>query len=287
MTVYYENFLLQDPVQRPLLTHTRWQYDLVTDTDGWHRNIAILATFPSSAGVTLYEWQPDAVLLPPTTSTGTPGGAAGRPTDWMDAGMLHYKFVHGARILCDTGGQDVQLQIEYNGGIKGPIVTVNSAGEDVVPVSFPPFKAHLMRLVPVGGQGDWRLMQTEWEVDLEPEPTGYWVTQPTTFDLSGYLHIRDFQFAYAVTASGAVLTITVDGKAYPPFLLANTNGNEVKQYFVAPPIKGKLWQLYATGTGLQIYRRDCEFRIKPWGGQRYEAVRAIGDENRTSTGARM
>jgi hypothetical protein len=289
VTVYYENFLLNDPVQRPLLTHTRWQYDLATDVDGWHRNIGLLAAFPSAAGVTLYEWQPAAILQPETSSTGTAGGAPGRPTDWQDAGTMHYKFVHGARIMADTMGHDVQLQVEYEGGIKGPIVTVNSHGEEtVIPVSFPPFKAHLMRLVPIGGSGDWILNGVQWDYDEEPEPTGYWVTQPTSWDMPGFLHIRDFQLAYASTAAGGVLTLTVDGQQYP--LISNlpgTGGNPVKKYFVAPPVKGKLWSLYGTGTALQIYRRDCEFRVKSWGGKQYEIVRAYGDENRTSTGARM
>jgi hypothetical protein len=281
VTVYYENFLLNDAVQNPALTQKRWQYDLKTDYDGWHRNIGLLNTWKASSGLILYEWQPSFILQPETATT--------RPTDWQDAGTLHYKFVHGARIFADTKGQDVQMQIEYEGGIKGPIVTVNSHGEEtVVPVSFPPFKAHTMRLVPVTGAGDWILNQVEWDYDLEPEPTGYWVTQPTSWDMPGFLHIRDFQLAYASTAGGGVLTLTVDGQPYTLIAnLASTSGNPVKKYFVAPPVKGKLWSLYGTGTALQIYRRDCEFRVKPWGGKQYEVVRAYGDENRTSTGARM
>lgn len=286
-TIYYDNFLQMDPQVTNVPASRRDQLLLATDVDNGHRNIGLIAQWSSSGLNVLYEWQPSYTIQPEESSTGF--AEPGRPTDWFDAGMLHYKFVHGARIYCDTGGKDVTLQIEYDGGQKGPIVTVNSNGQGVVPVSFPPFKAHLMRLVPIGGQADgWRFTNVEWEVDPEPEVTPYWVTQVTTFDMGGFIHMRDLQFAYATTGPGGALTMTVDGTPYT--LIANlpsTNGQEVKVYFPSPPAKGKLWQFSGIAPGLQIYRRDCEFRMKPWGAQQYQIVRGIGDDTRLSTGARM
>jgi hypothetical protein len=82
--------------------------------------------------------------------------------------------------------------------------------------------------------------------------------------------------------------VVVDGKAYTLAQnLPGTGGVENKKYVVTPAIKGKIWQLFGTGTGLQIYSNDCEFRIKPWGASQYATVKPIGDLNVTSGGARI
>ena len=200
--------------------------------------------------------------------------------------MDSFKFVHGCRITADTGGLTRTVQVQYDGGLLGPVLTVNHAIEMVKPYSFPPFKAHLMRLVPTGTT-PWRLMNVVWEVDEEPESTDYWVTQATTWEFNGYAHLRDFQFAWASLLPGALLKVIVDGVSYPLATLPATAGVEMKRYFSAPPIKGKIWQFSLTGQPAQVYVKDCEFRIKPWGAQQYAVLKPLGGESLTSGGARL
>jgi hypothetical protein len=278
ISVYYDNFLLTGTTAA--LTHvgrTQIPIDLGIDSATLHRNIGLVAVWSSTYGTELFEWQPSALLKPEDSLN--------RPTDWLDAGTMHYKFVHGCRITADTGGVTRTVQVQYDGGILGPVLSINHAGELALPYSFPPFKAHLMRLVPTDGLS-WRLMGVEWEVDIEPEPTTYWVTQPTSFGMPGYLHIRDFQIAYA-SLSVAALSMIVDGVSYVLAALPATGGVEVKKYFPAPPVKGKLWQLYGTGSSLQIYQVDCEFRVKSWAGGQYSSLKPFGDLSVTSGGAKL
>lgn len=278
-SVYYDNFFVGGGVPTTPALVQRGQSVLDLGTDALHRNISLALSWLSNTGTALYEWQPSFIAMPED--------AVDRPTDWQDAGTLHYKFVHGLRIYADTGGLPRTVQIQYDGGILGPVLAVNHAGQVVLPYSFPPFKAHIMRLVPTDSSS-WRLFAVEWEVDLEPEATGYWVTQPTSFGLSGYLHMRDFYLAYASLADGGVLTAIVDGVPYTIAPnLPSTHGAEIKRYFPALPLKGKLWQFSGAGTALQIYQRDCEFRVKPWGGGSYTILKPIGDTTVTSEGAKI
>lgn len=277
----YDNFQINGPTATlPAITDRQQRVvDLGLDEDSLYRNIGVELTWNSSEDVALYEWHPSYLIKPENSLK--------RPTDWLDAGLTQYKFVHGCRITADTGGVERQVQVQYDGGQNGPLLTVNHDGELTLPYTFPPFKARLMRLVPLDA-ASWRLMTVEWVINPEPEPVSYWVTQPTTFDMPGFIHIRDFQFAYASTQAGGVLSMVVDGTNY--ILASNlpsSNGNEIKKYFAAPPVKGKLWQLFATGTALQVYLRDCEFRLKPWGASDYATVKPIGAETRTNEGARI
>jgi len=285
VSIAYDNFLVTSAGSPFTLTvpvagsRAQQLIDLGLDSQSLHRNVGCLFTWSSSDAAILFEWQPS--FFP------TPEDTKDRPTDWMDCGTMRYKFIHGCRITADTGGVARTVVIQYDGGIVGATLTVNHNGELTLPYSFPPFKAHLVRLVPTD-PNSWRMFQVEWEVDIEPEATGYWVTQPTTFQMNGYLHIRDFQFAYATVNSGGVLLLIVDGVSHT--LIANipsTSGVEVKKYFPAPPLKGKLWQLYGTGTALQIYQNDCEFRVKSWGADRYVPLRPFGDVSFTSGGAKI
>jgi hypothetical protein len=279
LQTYYDNYLVSGLVYTTTTATPRTQtdLDLGTDSASLHRNIGAVVSFSSIEQAVFYEWQPS--YLP------EPEDSFERPTDWMDQGTMHYKFVHGCRIHADTGGVARTVQIQYDGGINGPVLTVTHSGELVLPYTFPPFKARMMRLLPTDANS-WRLWGVEWEIDSEPEPVSYWVTQPTTFDMRGYLHIRDFQFAYATVNAGGVLTVIVDGTSYTLIAsIPSSGGSEVKKYYPAPPIKGKVWQLYGTGTALQIYVRDCEFRLKSWGDPQYSIVKPLGDVNRTSGGA--
>jgi hypothetical protein len=281
LNIYYDNLLLSSSTFTPDVEATRTQqfYDLGLDSVSAHRNIGAVITFASNELTVLYEWQPSFIPEPEDTID--------RPTDWMDAGTIHYKFIHGCRIQADTAGVARTVQVQYDGGINGPVLTVNHAGELVLPYSFPPFKARLLRLVPTD-PNEWRLWGVQWEFDIEPDPADYWVTQTTSFGFAGYGHIRDFELAYATVNAGANLLMIVDGVSNTiAAALPSTGGNEVKSYFPAPPLKGKLFQLYLTGNQVQLYLKDCEFRMKQWGADQYAVLKPVGDESVTSGGARL
>ncbi len=176
---YYNNFVSTGTTFTVPTSSTRIQkfFDYGSDSTVHHRNVAVAIIWNSNENAIVYEWQPSFILTPEDTGD--------RPTDWQDGGTLGYKFVHGCRITADTGGIPRTVQIQYDGGINGPVLTVNHNGQLTLPYSFVPFKAHFVRLLPTDSNL-WRLWGVEWEVDAEPESTGYWVTQPTTFEMPGY-----------------------------------------------------------------------------------------------------
>jgi hypothetical protein len=216
------------------------------------------------------------------------GGGAGSTTsqtvNWTNGGTYHYKYVQGIRMHVDTGGVDKKLQVVYDGGIKGPVITVNSNGENVIPVSWPvPFKAHIMQLQPLDGT-PWRYWNdSEWIYQLEPEPANYWVSQPNALALHGWSHAREIWLAYATASAGALISVIVDNA--PPVTISPLDGLPVQPapdriYLPVPPLKGKYWQLTGTGTGLQLYERDIEFMVKSWASTGpYLSIRPFGDDS--------
>lgn len=210
--------------------------------------------------------------------------------NWVNAGTPHYKYVQGIRLHADTFNQTKRIQILYDGGIVGPVLTITHNGEQTIPYSWPvPFKAHLMKIIPLDNVS-WRYWNdTEWVFEIEPELANYWISQPTALGQSGYIHAREFWLAFATASAGGVVSAIVDG-VMTTLLTLPAAPTPSKQYFVCPPLKGLYWQLTATGTGLQIYERDCELLVKSWGSTAaYMRVKPFGDTSGGggSSGARI
>lgn len=280
--VLWDNLLVQGPVgSQPangINARNRVLTDLfappdTNDTPLIHFNTSVLVS--GIGPVFLYEWQPSYLPLPEITTS--------RVTDWSGAGGLHYKFVQGIRLHFNTFGANKTLQVQFDGYQIGATITVNANGEQTQPFSFSaPFKAHMMRLVPVDDV-PWEVWNdSEWIYEPEPEPANYWISQPTALGQSGWMHCREMWVAYGCGTQGAILSAIVDGVVTP---LTAAGGlpaavNPVKTYFPVPPLKGKYWQLTATGIGLQLYERDIEFLVKAWGSTGpYQRVKPFGDQS--------
>ncbi len=272
----WDNLLIQGPqVALPAsINRTRALADLFTppdtnDTPLIHFNMTTLIT--GTGPVFLYEWQPSYLPLPEITTS--------RVTEWSGGGSLHNKFVQGIRLHFNTFGAAKNLIVQFDGYQQGATLTVSANGEQTMPFSFPvPFKAHMMRLVPTDDT-PWEVFpDSEWIFQPEPEPANYWISQPTALGQSGYAHCREIWLAYNCGTKGAVISAIVDGVLVTlvPDLMATVY--PVKNYYPTPPLKGRYWQLTATGTGLQLYERDIEFLVKPWGSTGpYARVKPFGD----------
>jgi hypothetical protein len=126
----------------------------------------------------------------------------------------------------------------------------------------------------------WRYWpDSQWVYEPEPEPANYWISQPTALGQSGYVHTREIWIAYAGVSVGAgVVSAIVDGGTPVRLATLPASATPVKQYFVCPPLKGRYWQLTASGTGLQLYEKDIEFLVKSWGSAGpYQRVKPFGD----------
>lgn len=398
--IYYDNYLVAgvlgsfDASAYPARSQSI--IDVGTDFVSQHRNVSVQLTFLSDEQALFFEWAPSFFIGPELIQD--------RATDWTDCGTPKYKYIRGCRITADTPttGQNIAINIETPEGLSFTAGGVlGGAKQNIYAFSWPPFKAHLVRvqaLPPVNGTpNQWRFFNVAFDFDIEPELTTNWTTQPSTFSKKGYLHLRDYQFAYAsqvgadyfirfdttpgtknlsddppdpgfgppwfladikllglgdnngtitMTITGpdgtlgptvypvnqnsdpqnsfpldslftlddtSVVTITadtiggdgvrvtfglvqsspgslvaiVDGVSHTlNALLPSTDGEEIKRYYNAPPLKGKVWQFSAVGV-LQVYQKDCEFRLKSWGEEEYNIMKFIGDDNFTSGGAKI
>lgn len=203
-------------------------------------------------------------------------------TGWTNGGYPGAKWVQGIRLCADTGGLDVQLQIQYDGGQTGPLLTVNHNGKQTLPYSWPGFIAHDLRFVPATACGIFE-EETQWVFEPEPDLASYWDTQPTTHDLIGWQTPHDGYLAYISTQpinlvitpnNGPVITVVMP--AQPIYS---------KTYFLLPPMKATSFQYQvndnATGTGLRLFMRDCELRVKSWGDQgSFQSKNPFGDITR-------
>jgi len=277
LQVLWDNLLVSGvnpgPAATGLTTRTHTLIDLfappdTNDTPVIHYNFTALIA--GTGPVFLYELQPSYLPLPEITTA--------RVTDWSGSGGLHNKFVQGVRLHFNTFGLTKNLRVQFDGYQTGATLAVLANGEQTLPFSFPaPFKAHMMRLVPLDDV-PWEIWSdSDWIFQPEPEPANYWITQPTALGQAGYLHSRELWIAYNCGVVGAVISVIVDGTLSQIATLKATSG-PAKVYLPTPPLKGRYWQLTATGTGLQLYERDIEFLVKPWGSTGpYARVKPFGD----------
>jgi len=231
----------------------------------------------------LYLWQP--AWLNKGDETGL------RATDWDDAGVAGAKFVQGVIIRADTGGVERQVEVQYDGGIVGPTLTINHDGEEekaypITGMDWTPFIAHLIRLIPIDANA-WRLFNVRWVAEPAPELATHWETPPMTHGLSGFQTFRPFAFvAYTATAP-ATLKVVVDGQTFT-YALPSTSGAYAKTQVRLRPMKGKsvVYQLTSTD-GVRAYAQDIEFGVRAWGDPGpYTVVRPFGGSS-VASGAQI
>jgi hypothetical protein len=240
------------------------------------RNLAIELQWTSST-LKVYGWQPSFTLKVETRGQS--------PEDWTDDGYVGAKFIQGLVLNADTLGVAKSLQVQYDGGSVGAAISATHSGEIEKPYSFVPFIAHNLRLAGVDTT-PWRCYNKRWIWEPAPELTTSWITQATTHDLQGYMHLRDCYIALQSTAI-VTLTINVDGTDYS-YSIPSTGGAYLKTYLVLRPAKGKLFSYSLTSSaGFRLYQRDCEIRVKGWGDAGpYRVMQPFGDLSRLN-GARI
>lgn len=215
-------------------------------------------------------------------------------TSYTNDGYPGLKFVQGIKLTASTYGTGtIDVQIEYDGGQDGPILSVTQNAVPTVytvPYSFAvPFNAHEMRLAPAGPI---RIDKMEWIWEPAPDFASNWITQPTTHDMPGYHFLKDGYIAHNSTTDIG-LNITIDGFQFS-YTIGNSGGQYKKSYILfalaslGKALKGKSFQYSLTSSDpFQLYAKDSEVRVHPWNGEGgYLIKQPFGDTSRT-TGARL
>jgi len=209
-------------------------------------------------------------------------------------------FVQGFKIPADSSNLSARLQVLFDGGQSGPILTSTWNGKQVqyfpnAANPFLPFVAHTIQVIPLDAI---RVFWPEMEVIFEPLPelATMWQTQETDHDIPGWHYLRDCYIAYQ-SAPGAtvdeVLTITTEYGALTYNLPASTS--YARRYLILQPQKAK-WRKYqvASTLGVRLFRNDIAVRGKGWysgsgaNGQwfSFNPFQPIGDASR-AVGARI
>lgn len=184
-------------------------------------------------------------------------------TDWTNAGHVGAKFMQGIVVHVDTGGVQRQIEVQYDNGAVGATLTIPATtGEDGLAFSFPtPFIAHVLRIRPIGAL---RLLKVEWKWEPTPEFALRWEAQATSFDLPGFLTVRDAVIAYNAPAA-VTLSIQYDDQAAQTYTLPATTGYD-RTYVVMRAGKGRsVVPILTSSQPFQVFQRDCVIRVGGWG----------------------
>jgi len=257
----------------------RFIRDINNGTGLLARSVSIdLSWIGSSSVPKLYEWQPTALVKSPASIK--------RATDWDDGGSLRLKWLQGIRLKADTYGSAKTVEIQ---GDEGAVITTLNLvhnGEVVKDYSWTPFLTHEMRVIGTDGNPG-RILDYQWVWEPEPSPALIWEMQYSSFDLPGYLHIRDLFIAHR-SAMDITLSLYIDGTLSNIYTIPSSSGSRTKSYLPVLANKGKLFKLsFTSSSPFALYLKDIEVRVKAWGqdSSPYNILRPFGDTTRDFGGA--
>ncbi|MCE5254335.1 MAG: hypothetical protein LLG45_09060 [Actinomycetia bacterium] len=207
-------------------------------------------------------------------------------TEWWNGEYPYAKFVQGCRLTADTGGVPVQVQIQYDGGTAGPLLTCNHNGLQTLPYSWTPFVGHNFRLVPLGNIRIFK--EPSWVWEPIPEAATEWQTQETNHDIPGWHHLRDGYVAH-MSPAPITLRIAYEG-ATVDYAIAASGGltTYARPYIEFQHMKARArsYRLFSAAP-FRLFVKDTEVRVRGWGADGpYQIVRPFGDVHREA-GARI
>lgn len=101
---------------------------------------------------------------------------------------------------------------------------------------------------------------------LTPELATNWLSGPTTHGLPGFQHVPLVLLCYRASTT-VDFRVIIDGVTYT-YTLPSTAGKYAKNFFRLQSVKGLTFQygfLASAQAAFQLYDRDCEIFIQPWG----------------------
>lgn len=213
---------------------------------------------------------------------------ARRATDWSDLGYAGAKFVQGVVIRANTFGAQKAVEVQFDGPNTAPQValTLSLVHTGERQLAYPlqdtgwnPFIAELVRLQGVDDV-DWTLEDWRFVWEPAPELATHWETQDTTFDLPGYLSVRDGVIAYSAD-DDVELTVWHDLN-FQLYTLPATGGEYQRVYVPFIATKGKAARFQLTSDlAFRLYQKDCSVRVQGWGQPGgYQVVMPFGGPHR-------
>lgn len=212
------------------------------------------------------------------TDDGTPiASLATRVENQQDARVQ--KLYEDLMIEMDAGGSTtvtVSMGLTNNSVLITPIVQVVTTGRkpyyfNLNPTTMDAFGTNLqiglawspLVVAPIPGP---IFYVYEVRYQFTPELATNWLSGPTTHGLPGYQQVPLILLAYRASTSVS-FSVIIDGVTYT-YTLPSTGGKYAKNFFRLQSVKGLTFQYGFLASGqaaFQLYDRDCEVWIQPWG----------------------
>jgi hypothetical protein len=219
-------------------------------------------------------------------------------SSFMNMGYTGAKWIQGAVIPMETGGNPVQLKVTSDCGtsITLPPFTTPALCKNDYAVSFSPcysppsdaFIGHEVQVQPLANGRVW-YDEIKWVWEPMPELVPTWFTQPTDLDLPGWHSLRDCYIAYMGGSGTPILTIITEYGQIQYTLDPVTSNQYTRCYRPLQPQKAK-WRQFRVECcgGIRLFIKDCEVKAKAWGDTGpYKSFAPFGDLSRTNGGARI
>jgi hypothetical protein len=276
-TELYTNFIVPANVQASQYT-TEGRVAIVFDFnsgDGLYaRDIETAFTWSLGNYIALRVWQPALIPMPEQQYN--------RPTDWDDGGTPENKFIQGVTVEADSFNAQKFFLLQ-----SADDLSLHSLNE--MPTTFPkqtiksfsclvPFVAHSARILATDGIA-WRVWNSHIIFEPWPSQTMNWQTEQVSFGMTGWLHSREMNIAYA---SATAITVVLTFDAWPTITinLPSSGGafTQAKTKVTLPANKFKLVAVRVFSTApFFLFENDLEFKVKQWGStEAYRVLKIVG-----------
>jgi hypothetical protein len=250
--------VLASALRLPTIIDLSTGYGVLSQNFGVQISGAITVT--GNPRTLLYLWEP--AFVPKQTII------ARRATDWEDLGYKGAKFIQGIVIRANTYNVKKLVELQYEGGHVGMDFTLLHNGETqyaypLEKAGWTPFVAELVRLVGADAN-PWLLYDWRWVWEPAPEAATHWQTQETTFDLPGFLSVRDAVIAYQAHCP-VILTVWHENGSQT-YTLPTTNDLYARYYQPLIASKGKWVRFRLTANSpFRLFAKDTKVRVQGWG----------------------
>lgn len=244
----------------------------------YSRDIETMFAWGLTSHYAIRVWQPSEIPMPENQFN--------RPSDWNDAGSPGNKFIQGITIEADSFNLPKVFQLQ-----SADDLSLHALNE--MPTTFPkqtiktfscvtPFLAHSIRVFATDGVA-WRMWDSTPIFQPWPSQVMNWQSEQTSFGMTGWLHAREFNVAYAssqpitinlVPDTGPTVTLTLPSSGGPLIQ------SKTKQ--TLPAMKFKLLSVQVVSTApFYLFETDLEFKIKAWGStDPYQVLKVVGGPSR-------